>query len=670
MTNVATLGSAFAVIARDITFDLNCYTVTYNNSTPIIITNAGFEQGTGTSATGWDMSNAPDAFRSAGEWIKNETFSGDYALRFAVPAPNQYVQSLGTVTLPANTAHSLSFMANKKNLEQFTMYVDLIGLNGAPNRRVSYAGNNNRGIQFVESVFTTGGTSETYTVRVGIEGAEAITTAGNAIVDDVRIQRTKIHGIIAGVYSLSNFTDLTRAGDADRAVVRGGTVKQGLDGATRSHTFVSKGCDDCVLRDMQLTTRGSDSNVINWGGLRGIVYNTDLTSVIPAITSRDQGDGTVGEVLGIVTYNRIHNGPHVGFNLDNKHESLIAHNTIRTQCRYTNCFAIIARGKREGTGTGTVVRNNIIDNADGLYHSRGIMAANTDNPTTMLVHSNRLRIQGLKRIQEYGGGTNAGGMLGGMYAFQAETSDGNIHVYDNDITLFGTEVDVYGIRMTDDAPGNRVYNNTIRAISNGVARAAPMKFGSVSDVGLFFSDNTIETNDGIFGQTNYSDVTIRNLHITAPTLVSNPFVMEAGYVNASLTALHSSIRFLDPLFADSASRATLENALVKKDHKYAANNEDDRLQFSINWTTTIRVRNTSGAPVEGATVTVTNSPLGLVFSGTTDSQGIVTVPLMQQQTRGFVKTMMNPYTISVTKDTSSAQQSVTVTNPSTVIITL
>jgi hypothetical protein len=54
-TDVTTNGAAFAVIARNITFDLNGHTITYNNSLPITIPNGSFEIGTGSSATGWNF---------------------------------------------------------------------------------------------------------------------------------------------------------------------------------------------------------------------------------------------------------------------------------------------------------------------------------------------------------------------------------------------------------------------------------------------------------------------------------------------------------------------------------------------------------------------------------------------------------------------------------------
>ena len=47
MTDVTTDGTAFAIIAKDVTFNLNGYTITYNNADPITVFNGSFEQGHG-----------------------------------------------------------------------------------------------------------------------------------------------------------------------------------------------------------------------------------------------------------------------------------------------------------------------------------------------------------------------------------------------------------------------------------------------------------------------------------------------------------------------------------------------------------------------------------------------------------------------------------------------
>ena len=60
-TDVSVSGTAFMVAGKNITLDLNGHTVTYANTPSPVVTNGGFEAGSGRSVTGWDLSGAPAA---------------------------------------------------------------------------------------------------------------------------------------------------------------------------------------------------------------------------------------------------------------------------------------------------------------------------------------------------------------------------------------------------------------------------------------------------------------------------------------------------------------------------------------------------------------------------------------------------------------------------------
>ena len=81
-TDVTTDGTAFAIIAKDVTLDLNGHTITYNNATPITVPNGSCETGTGSAASGWSFTNAANAQRYAGEYLQSTLYDGDYSLRF------------------------------------------------------------------------------------------------------------------------------------------------------------------------------------------------------------------------------------------------------------------------------------------------------------------------------------------------------------------------------------------------------------------------------------------------------------------------------------------------------------------------------------------------------------------------------------------------------------
>src|SRR5436305_1516281 len=60
-TDVHTKGTAFLVAAADVTLDLNGHEVVYGDSDPVVVPNGGFEEGSGTTVPGWDLSGAPNA---------------------------------------------------------------------------------------------------------------------------------------------------------------------------------------------------------------------------------------------------------------------------------------------------------------------------------------------------------------------------------------------------------------------------------------------------------------------------------------------------------------------------------------------------------------------------------------------------------------------------------
>jgi hypothetical protein len=76
-------GSAFRFTANDITLDLNGKTITYAVANGVIVPNAGFEEVDGEGdLIGWDLTNAPNADREAGDYHLQTLWTGQHALVF------------------------------------------------------------------------------------------------------------------------------------------------------------------------------------------------------------------------------------------------------------------------------------------------------------------------------------------------------------------------------------------------------------------------------------------------------------------------------------------------------------------------------------------------------------------------------------------------------------
>lgn len=642
-TDVTTDGTAFAIIAKDVTFDLNGHTITYNNAAPITIPNGSFEtgkEGDATEADGWDFTEAPNASRHEGVWLYNETYDGDYSLKFSDTTADEYVESTGTVTLLANTTYSLSAMfeyggqGNASN-PGVKAYVRLIGTGGETTREVSRSTGNNRGIQFQEGVFTTGATAETYTIQVGIEGHESSSVP--FYIDDIKIQKTYNYGVVVGPQSWGPgyLPDISEYGSGINATIKNGTITQGMNGGTWNHGVFNHSSDGVVVDNTNITIHGANSSAIigyDIATKTTTITNNTFTSNVQTITNRDAFDGAiVGAVAGIISNNTVTNGPHAGFFLSGSIPSIVSGNTIQLKAKYTNAFAIV------GGGPGAQIFDNIISNGTGEYTSRGIMVTSgtTEKPTR--VYNNTIAVQNFANSQEY-----EGNIIGGTYGIQVENVS-YAEIFGNDVTVYGTTKG-FAMRFTDISNNVSVHDNTFRAIATS-GNAAPLSLLATTGSSIMFEDNTLITNDGIVGDISTAmDFALVRTTFKVDDAISSPLRFKYGYASGS--GVHSQLRFIDTTFVDATSQAYLEDATV-----YNANpTESNRVQIAMEWTTTLQVKDANNNPLSGASVTIKDKDNNTVFTGTTNGSGQVVAVLKQQQVQGNTKTTYNDYTVTVTAD--------------------
>ncbi|MCH2181126.1 MAG: DUF4347 domain-containing protein [Mariniblastus sp.] len=642
-TDVATDGSAFAIIAKDIVFDLNGHTVTYNNAAPISIVNQSFESGQGTSADGWDFSAAPTAERYQGIWIDNEVYDGDYSLRFGPSGLNQTVVSESLVTLEAETTYSLSAMFHKKDVPDVIAFVELENMSDGTVYRVDYGNNNNRGIQFQEEVFKTGAADNTYQLRVGVEGAFS---ENRVIVDDVKVQRTRTYGVAVSTFSWAaeEYVDFTSYGTAGNSLIRNGDIVQGQDGGTWGHGVLVRQAADVTLDNLNVTVAGANASAVYWrSGSDGLIQGSHFTSNVKTILSRDNNHGAViMNFEGTFANNQIHNGPHVGLYLSGDASSQVYGNTIRLKSKYTNAFAIFARG------VGTDVYDNVIDCGHADYSARGIFIRGSEGARR--VYDNTIRVQGMANNQEYSG--NGGVQLGGAYGIQIE-GDKNAEIFRNHVYVNAEFTMGYAFRANGVVDNVNVYENTF-TVDNRGSRTAVFKLDGPDSSGLQIYDNTLVTNDGIFGRTMNTHVDLIRSNLTIlPAEDRRPF--EAGYVSASQTEGHTTVNLVDTLFADQATRDAVAGSHFVK---YTASAPpESRAEFNVRWSTGFLVKDMMGNLIADAAVRVLDAENNEVFTGTTDANGHAQIVLSELHTTGDVNTIFGEYTVTVTGENSEASLS-------------
>ena len=662
-TDVTSDGTAFAIIAKDVTFDLNGHTITYDNAAPITIPNGSFEAGNGAVASGWDFSTAPSATRHEGVWLHNEVYNGDHSLKFTLPSGDQYVSSTTTITLEANTTYSLSAMfeyggQGVASNPGVVGYVRLVG-DGVPTREVLHATGNNRGIQLREGTFTTGNTTETYNIQVGVEGGAALdpATAKPFYIDDIKIQRTNVYGVTAATknWSPADYPGITQWGTGTNATIKNGTIIQGTEGATWAHGVFIHTTDGVTIQNLDITVHGANSSAIcgkDQGVSTSSVFGNTLTSNVKTISSRDNFYGAViFRLQGEIFNNTITNGVHAGIvaangTSSNRIASNIYGNTIQLSARYTNGFAIIA-------SWGSQIHDNLIDSGSGDFGTRGILVSSGDpNGTTTRVYDNTIHVQLHVDNQEY-----EGAVIGGAYGIQMENAK-NVEVYGNDVYAYGNEVPAYAFRMNSDggtSDGVHVHDNTFRAIANG-SHASALKFTRIAEESLRFENNELITNDGIVGTTDSSFVTLLRSRITVDAPINDPYPVESDWTSGQ--GLHTRITFLDTTFADTASRSYLESASVRIASRYGGA-VDDKMAFDVRWTTTAQVSDAGGAGLSNATVSITNKTGTEVVSGMTDTNGQFIAALTQFSTQGNAKTVFNPFTVTVMANGEQTQHQFT-----------
>ena len=655
-TDVTTDGTAFAIIARDITFDLNGHTITYGNAPPIDIVNHSFENGTGTSANGWDFSNAPNAQRFQGIYLHNEVYDGTHSLKYSVPAGDQYVTSTSTITLEANTTYSLSAMFEYGGQGDVANpgvkgYVQLLGT-GLPTREVYWDQTNWRGIQFVENEFTTGGSQEVYTVRVGIVGGSAA-PATNLFIDDIKVQRTKVYGVIGGLTNAAKFPGVTRTGTG-LMTVRNGTITQGTDGATWSHGLVIHAfANGSTYHDLEIVVNGANSSVIQGRGFTTqtvTIRDNVLTSNVQTITSRDQFHGAMISNLNADIFgNTLTNGPQSGI-VAGKAASNIHDNTIRLKTKYTNAFGIVANH-------GSQIYKNLIENGVGENTGRGIWTKGDSDPALITrIYENTIKVQEGANNQEY-----EGPVLGGSYGIQVENSK-NVEVYANDVYAYANAVKASAMRINNDGGTSlnvRIWNNTFRAISNG-SPAHGVKLTSVRQGELVFQDNTIVTNDGIITGAMELNVELIRTHLRVTNPIANPAVF-----SIKQAWFPQSIKFIDTSFEDTASRNYFDNAIIQK-----PNGINTNASFTSSWTTTISVVDSNNVGIANGNVLIVDKFGTVIYSGFTDVNGNIEVVLDEFRTDGNTKTVFNPYSITVSALGQQVLQQLIVDNLLVVLITV
>lgn len=550
--DVSSDGTCFVVTAKNIKLDLNGHTVTYDNKARVDGSlNGGFED----DDDGWTLSANASIY--SGTYIQPVTlFSGSKSARIQIPNADQAVTGTTVITLAANTTYMVGGFVYNGVSSAVTAYIRIHGGTTA-----SQVGRTYRGFQFIRAEYTTGAAIEEVTVDFGISGgAEA--AAGYIYFDDIRIQRTRVGGIVVGPPSwqgTARISDLTAFGDADGAEIYGGAVTQGVGKSDWSPAvYVAAGTSGFKVHDMTLTASGIASAALKaYQFISAEIYDNDIYNAMEALQVRDHFDGAAisNEANGyasLIHDNSIHTGIQTGIRVSQtagQTQNKIYLNAITLQAKYTNDFAIV--------GSGAEIYQNTITCGTGENACRGILSG--ENASGTLIHNNEITVQELEQNQEYDGC-----QLGGAYGIQVESGNVGTKVYENTVTVNAVECEAAAMRFIDedDAINNLIYDNSFTAVADG-EHAKSLKVGRWHGESFQVYDNTFVTNDiwiDVSSSGTLDPAIFDNTWETAGEL-ADPFY---PFMIAAWADIHWIGKFCDNSYG-AGDQARFENSVFRED---------------------------------------------------------------------------------------------------------
>lgn len=624
------------------------YKVYYDQATPIVLADAGFEQ-----VDDWDFTNAANASQFAGEYVDQTLFEGDYSLRFDTPtANNEYVESDGTITLEPNTAYSVSGMVYFGETDPgITPYVDLVGTGGETTVRAEKTGNTAQAAYFFNTQFITGAGTPTYKVRVGISGGSTLTSR-DIYFDSIRITRDRPAGVVVGPQSWDSSTpeDVTSYGSANGTTISNLGIECGADKGWRGHAVMTVASTNvCAIGcDMDINGASASCWYIHDSAVTAAQYYlaNNLASTNTISSSRGNNHGAMLFLFsGTCAHNTLLISPITGVFCANA-TSTVAHNTAQSFGTYSNNFAFGING------TGSLCYKNTLDNSNPIHHSRGIFL-----PVTATVFANTITSRDSASSQEYGP-TTGGPSLGGAYLQQQEVMQSSTISY-NTCTLVGSGGGGCfrpGPDNSNASTGLTIYDHCTAVVDvdanpeSGTlsTQAACVKIYNLNLDRIRFENCSFTTNVSLIefshtipygalqGELLLDDCTIRYIdEAMNDDYCWISYAAQAGYAEINC-------RLRDPVYYDEGTRTWV-------DQPPDSGLGEDTTDVSVTEENTCTVTFTdAGNPVANTAITVTDEAAAEVYSGTTDANGKITFIAENWKRVNGVRTDLQTHTFSVT----------------------
>ena len=662
--NVTSNGTCFSVQADNITLNLNGHTVVYGNGPYIPVANGSFESG----SVDWNLSGAPAASVITGTYTNPvQVKDGTHSLQISLPASSsQTIVNTQPIVIPAHRTYVASalFADNVSDglNDNISHTIELLdATTGAVVASQTETGMTWRSFEYVGAFYTP---TQTSTVKIAIVVAgNTSVMSGDTYVDEVALNQGPSHGVMAGAgwspdgyghLSINSDSDLISGGSANNFTVTNGTITQGVGNGLDSGAifFYQVSGNNATVSYTTSTVYGPDSKNVyfEYQGGDNINNNTFYNNVT-VDSNRDEQygdsvklDNTSGGNL--VWDNTVIGGDQLGINIaaiSGASSTEVYGNVVKQDASYTNDFGI------QG-GNGVEDYGNIVEPVSG----RGIfLGDDSSDGDAMSVHNNTVIVEELSQNQEYNGCEG-----GGTYGLQWDNNPANAVAYDNNVTALAGPCDASGLRITDSETSTNVsYNNTYTAKllpgstanAYGASIAGPTAFTSRNDT--FTADTANIDAEGGSNVMFYNPTFIKGSN-ASPNYVTFNFYS----YDSPMTNLH----FIDPTFENGASATSYHMLKIGEWEGYSY------MEYFIDYTYTLTVENSSGVPIPGAAVAITNALGKQVFSGYTNANGVASTTLTDlhvfNSTSSITQEVDTPDTVAISANGYTAKNfSVTMT---------
>ena len=607
--DVRSEGTCFTVRADNVILDLNGHTVLYDDYPNAGFPNPDFEAGTGMTPADWDLSQAAGVTRQS---TTDLAMLNKWYLAFGNAANGTRVVSPWT-TLPAGNTRAGAYFLRGDHTWAYTQ---------PPLWNLTIEARDATGATAVilDKNFTTDQRFD-FTARTTENQYRAILT----LVDGYGLNLTSY-----GFYPSIDLFDIRGRANLGvdvsyrkNIIVQNGRVIQGRGASYLSHGVQAYSDTNFRATNLTITVNGLESSAI-YGNYSNYVSvdNCDIVSTTPGGTfNRAQLNAAVIVAKGdnfAITNNRINSGAGYGDILTNGQNAEISYNNLQTQSMITNHFAIVGGSK--------IHHNTIVaDPGQGISGETASVGTNGID-----VYNNTITIKKTAPNYEYG-------YIGSDAIKFNDYNDAtakfkNVNVHDNTIYLYadydkyytgydttplGTKL-VKGITNLATGGNVRYRNNTvIGRIVDPSVRLIGIEPGNKGNFDVLFENNTVDSDHicidfgGYSGQGNITPYL---------TFVGNTFIKGPGASGSYHTIgmdrtgniTTDSISFIGTKLLGGASLADVELP-----------SSYGRFSYGVSWLMNVQVLNASGAPLPGASISILDKNSTSVYTGVTDSNGVV-----------------------------------------------